>query len=71
MRNKLAGVYGFTADEIEKVFESKFSGGYCDIKETMTKLQGKYNRYSWDGQTKVYNPYNICSFFDVYELENF
>lgn len=32
MRDKLAGAYGFMEDEIEKVFESKFSGVYCDIK---------------------------------------
>lgn len=37
----------------------------------MTKLREKYNGYSWDGQTKVYNSYSVCSFFDVHELENF
>ncbi|CAI2190824.1 7670_t:CDS:2 [Funneliformis geosporum] len=68
MRDKLSDAYGFMEDEIVKAFE--FSGGY-DIKETMTKLRERYNGYFWDGQTKVYNPYSVCSFFDAYQLENF
>jgi hypothetical protein len=76
LSSELSGAYGFTNDEITKVFEDKLSnlcrsGHYSDIQDVMNKLQKKYNGYSWDGNVKVYNPYSICSFFERFEYENF
>lgn len=30
-----------------------------------------YNGYSWDGKTKLYNPFAILSFFNLYRFRNF
>ncbi|RIA99355.1 hypothetical protein C1645_811602 [Glomus cerebriforme] len=75
LSNELSGAYGFTNDEIIKVFGDKLSNlcqsDHCSEQDIMNKLQKKYNGYSWDGKIKVYNPYSICSFFDNFEYENF
>ncbi|CAG8643696.1 12235_t:CDS:2 [Funneliformis mosseae] len=76
LSNELSGAYGFTSDEITKVFGDKLlnlgkSDRYNDVQDVMNKLQKKYNGYSWDGNIKVYNPYSICSFFENFEYENF
>ncbi|RGB40133.1 hypothetical protein C1646_753725 [Rhizophagus diaphanus] len=33
---------------------------YSNVSETMNKLEEKYNGYSWDGNIRVYNPFNIA-----------
>jgi hypothetical protein len=76
LSSELSGAYGFTGDEIKKVFGDKLSnlcqsGHYNNVQDVMNMLQIKYNGYSWDGKMKVYNPYSICSFFESFEYENF
>ncbi len=35
------------------------------------QIQYWYNGYSWDGKTKVYNPFSLFSFFFAREFDNF
>lgn len=76
LSDELSGAYGFTGEEITKVFGNKLSNlcksdHYRDVNDAMNRLQKKYNGYSWNGKIKVYNPYSICSFFESSEYENF
>ena len=76
LSNELSGAYGFTSDEITKVFGDKLlnlgkSDRYNDVQDVMNKLQKKYNGYSQNDNIKMYNPYSICSFFENFKYKNF
>ncbi len=66
---------GYTLQEIERYF-----GAYLDSVQIKLKLsrwvllaqmQIWYNGYSWDGTTRVYNPFDTLSFFAKREFRNY
>ncbi len=66
-------IVGFTQEEIEASF-----AGWIDAtaekrrvsrEELLSKMKDFYDGYSFDGVTKVYNPFSVLNFFDTAELD--
>lgn len=72
---KFAAVCGYTQAELElrfgKFIKNTSSVIYLDEPELMEKIRFWYNGYSWDGKTKLYNPYAILNFFSISRFRNY
>ena len=69
MHPKFATAYGYTQTELEASFADYLHAFLAKNEEyTMESLLEKikewYNGYSWDGKTRLYNPYGIIHFFE-------
>ena len=68
-------ITGYTHDELEKYFMpyTKLISANTKIKteELFTQLKFYYDGYSFDGDSKVYNPFSILKFFDTGDFDNF
>jgi hypothetical protein len=68
LSEKYAALTGYTQEELEFYFEDYIE--ICEKKlniskeELLTKMKIWYNGYSWDGVTKVYNPFGTLNFLD-------
>jgi hypothetical protein len=72
---KYATLVGYTQTEIEdnfddylKAIENKLKISRVVLLETMRIW---YNGYSWDGVTKLYNPFGALNFFSKKQFQNF
>ena len=58
---------GYTQQELEHYFQDYMqeTAAYLHLSHEglLEKLREWYNGYSWDGRTRVYNPFSILSFF--------
>ncbi|MDR1040082.1 MAG: AAA family ATPase [Deltaproteobacteria bacterium] len=80
---KFSRICGFTKDEIElsygkyleKIVSDKIDNGEMPAcsktKDLMDKIKEWYDGYSWDGKTKVYNPFSIKYFFGTQKYRNY
>ncbi len=75
LNERFAALAGYTQDEIELNFgeyldsvQAKFS---ISRDELLDKMKFWYNGFSWDGSTRVYNPFGTLSFFDNREFRNY
>nr|WP_243436057.1 AAA family ATPase [Acanthopleuribacter pedis] len=70
-----ATVLGYTQDEIVHYFrdEIKTLEGKHNLshEETMALIADWYNGFSWDGKTRVYNPYSIMHLFHLYHFRHY
>jgi hypothetical protein len=78
-----AGVCGFTLSEFETYFndylpeiiKDNVSEGIFEatisIPDFKQMILDYYDGYSWDGKTKILNPYSLINFLDVQRLEPF
>jgi Predicted AAA-ATPase/PD-(D/E)XK nuclease superfamily len=71
-----ATITGYTQAELESCFVDyidaalrKFS--HYTRAELLAKIRLWYNGYSWDGQTRLYNPSGILSFLDTLDFQGF
>jgi hypothetical protein len=71
-----ATITGYTQQELESNFVDyidsaleKFS--HYTREELLAKVRLWYNGYSWDGQTRLYNPSGILSFLDTRDFQSF
>ena len=71
-----ATIVGYTQEELENNFVDyidaalkKFS--HYTRAELLAKIRLWYNGYSWDGQTRLYNPSGILSFLDTRDFQGF
>ncbi|MCR5812920.1 MAG: ATP-binding protein [Desulfovibrio sp.] len=67
---------GYTQDEISTYFNGYIDSllaskkyGSKDI--LLNKIKEYYDGYSFDGETKVYNPFSILNFFYYHEFKNY
>ena len=72
---EFAGICGYTQSEFEGSFgehiqEASLKTG-LPVNEIMSRTKLWYNGYSWDGKTKLYNPFAVLSFFNLYRFRNF
>lgn len=73
--SKYATITGYTQSEIEQYFEDYLieievqQQMSRDILMQETKL--RYNGYSWDGISRVYNPFGTLNFLDEKNFQNF
>jgi hypothetical protein len=66
---------GYTQAELEHYFQDylRETAVYLGLSHTelLAKLREWYNGYSWDGRTRVYNPFAILNFFRAGDFRNF
>ena len=72
---RYAKMLGYTQEEIEHYFSDYIAQWEKNTNEKreilFEKLKDYYNGYSWDGETFVYNPFSILSFFDSFQFHNY
>ena len=70
-----ADLVGITPTEVEQYFEAYLNKAETELQLTrpdlLTKIKDWYNGYSWDGQTKVYNPWSLMSFLRTQTFRNY
>ena len=75
MKYDYATMLGYTQQELESSFKPYMPQAMKRLNLTeeqlLNKLKFWYNGYSWDGQTKMYNPFSIVNFFAHCEFKNF
>ena len=66
---------GISQAELERDFAPYLAEAATQLKlsqdELLAKIRDWYNGYSWDGQTTLYNPYSLLSFFRSKTFRNF
>jgi hypothetical protein len=65
LRVPYAGICGITEAEFESVFSDRLAG--IDY----AKVLLWYDGYTWDGMTRVFNPFSLLSFFQDCEFNNY
>jgi Predicted AAA-ATPase/PD-(D/E)XK nuclease superfamily len=72
---KYATIVGYTQSEIEDNFEDYLKAIEEKLKISRAKLLETmriwYNGYSWDGVTRLYNPFGTLNFFSKKQFQNF
>jgi Predicted AAA-ATPase/PD-(D/E)XK nuclease superfamily len=74
-KEKYATLCGYTIEEIEHYFSAHLS--YVAQRRKLNDMQVReemkswYNGYSWDGESRVYNPHSILQLLDSQQFENF
>ena len=76
MSEEYGSLTGYTQEEVEQYFEPFFATAlqrlnYTDRTELLSAVKEYYDGYSFDGITKIYNPYSILCFFKNYRLDNY
>ncbi|MDR2140440.1 MAG: ATP-binding protein, partial [Deltaproteobacteria bacterium] len=78
-----AAICGLTLEEFDAIFQERLehtlikmkSKGRLEPATTVAELRAKilewYDGYSWDGQTRVLNPWSLLNFFNVARFSNF
>ncbi|MBR3663921.1 MAG: AAA family ATPase [Desulfovibrio sp.] len=76
MHKKYSSLCGYTQEELETYFtlfiddalKQKIAGSRQDLLDT---IRNYYDGFSFDGETKVYNPFSLLNFFYEYKFLNF
>ncbi len=75
MSEQFATIAGFTQEDLENYFGEWLESVRQKFKTTlpvlMASVQKKYNGFSWDGETKLYNPFSILNFLMDREFGNY
>ena len=68
-------VVGYTQDELEKYFvdwfEKPMKKHSLNREELLAKIEDYYDGFSFDGMTRVYNPFSVLNFFKQGYFENY
>jgi hypothetical protein len=72
---EFAGMFGFTKEEFTAYFKPYLEGlskktGIAEA-ELPEKIEGYYNGFSFDGETRVYNPFSTLSLFSLGSFKNY
>jgi Predicted AAA-ATPase/PD-(D/E)XK nuclease superfamily len=72
---RYATLLGYTQQELESNFEHHLENVtkrlQCDVPTLLEGLKKWYNGYSWDGETRVYNPFSILKFLGEQEFKGY
>ncbi len=72
---KFATITGYTQEEIELNFEDYLQSTQERLQTTrkilLDTMRVWYNGYSWDGISRVYNPFGTLNFFSSQQFQNF
>jgi hypothetical protein len=75
MYEKYATLLGYTQNELVSYFEdhiiSLATKRNMDKDELLKEIKYWYNGYSWDAETRLYNPFSILSLFQSQRFDNF
>ena len=71
-----ASITGYTKEEVEHYFEDYIQDTLKKLTkynraELLEEMRLWYNGYSWDGTTRMYNPYDILLFFFNRDFQSF
>jgi hypothetical protein len=71
-----AALTGYTKEEVEHYFEDYIQDTLTALTEynraeLLEEIRLWYNGYSWDGKTRMYNPYDIMLFFSNKDFQSF
>jgi hypothetical protein len=73
--DEFADLVGITQTEVESQFKPYLQKAQekFQISEAvlLSKIKTWYNGYSWDGSTRVYNPWSLMSFLSTQTFRNF
>ncbi|MBQ7456145.1 MAG: AAA family ATPase [Desulfovibrio sp.] len=75
LTEQYSDIVGYTQEEIESYFDERIQ--YIARKKNISKdtiidtLRTYYDGFSFDGKTKLYNPFSILSYFTTGELKNY
>jgi hypothetical protein len=68
-------ICGYTQEELKNVFSPSIAecaeSMKCSPDDLLREIKRYYDGYSFDGITRVYNPYSILSFFTTRKFDNF
>jgi hypothetical protein len=72
---KYSTLCGYTPEELEFYFQDYLAATALELEvseaELLKIIRYKYNGYSFDGETRLYTPFSILSFFTLREFRNF
>ncbi|KZX12185.1 ATP-binding protein [Methanobrevibacter curvatus] len=72
---KYSGICGYTHIELEEYFKEHIAElgemESLNMNEVLNKINYWYDGYSWDGKTKVYNPFSILLLFNKMKFSNY
>jgi hypothetical protein len=83
LREKYSGICGFTINEFDYLFPEYMekalvrlkSDGVLPDEAEIARLRKLilewYDGYSWDGKTRVLNPWSILNFFDLEQFDDY
>ena len=76
MEKKYGALVGYTQNELENNFTAFIEDAIKQNvmptkKELLEKIQLYYDGFSFDGETKVYNPFSILNFLRNYKFSNY
>jgi hypothetical protein len=75
LRSSFNDIAGITQDELEASFPEGLAKAAESLQlppdAVLLTLKDWYNGYSWNGISKVYNPFSLLNFFESGELRNF
>jgi hypothetical protein len=71
-----AALTGYTKEEVEQYFEDYIQHSLEALTdynrtELLEEMRLWYNGYSWDGRTRMYNPYDVMLFFFNRDFQSF
>ncbi|KZX10703.1 putative AAA-ATPase [Methanobrevibacter curvatus] len=68
-------ICGYTHKELEEYFKEHIENlgkeKSINYNETLEKIESWYDGYSWDGKSKVYNPFSTLLLFDEGKFSNY
>jgi hypothetical protein len=80
---KFANICGFTHQEFDSLFKDYMDAGLGEFKtrgiytqdkttkDLRQEILDRYDGYSWDGETRVLNPWSVLNFFSEFELADY
>ena len=75
MRKRSADLLGITHQELSTYFKDRIGLAATHYKisekQLLEDVKLWYNGYSYDGVTKLYNPFSILNFFDEFQFNNY
>ena len=75
MTKKYGDIVGYTQKELEDNFSAWIENTSLDKsinkQELLDKIKDYYDGFSFDGITRVYNPFSVLNFFDEGEFRNY
>ncbi|MDR1224350.1 MAG: AAA family ATPase [Tannerella sp.] len=75
LRKEYAAICGYTQEELESNFTEYIdrAAEYLKItrEDLLEQISYRYNGYTWDGKTAIYNPFSIMNFFENRKFDNY
>ncbi len=75
LHKNFVNICGITQEELESNFDEHLLSLRDSVglerDELLAKVKDWYNGYSWDGISKVYNPFSVLNLFDSHLFTNF